>query len=45
VDVPHAHVHLIPFSDAKQLDHEFHKSSDPPADYTELAELAKKLAF
>jgi histidine triad (HIT) family protein len=45
VDVPHAHVHLIPFSDAKQLDHEFHKSSDPPADHTELAELAKKLAF
>jgi histidine triad (HIT) family protein len=43
VDVPHAHVHLIPFN---QVD-EFHAIADMSLDpnQEELAELAKKLAF
>lgn len=43
VDVPHAHVHLIPFSAV----HEFRAVADMTAepDHALLAELAKKLAF
>jgi histidine triad (HIT) family protein len=43
VDVPHAHVHLIPFSQTS----DFHKHPDMTADpnHEELAELAKKLSF
>jgi histidine triad (HIT) family protein len=43
VDVPHAHVHLIPFSQTS----DFHKYPDMTAEpnHEELAELAKKLSF
>jgi histidine triad (HIT) family protein len=43
VAVPHAHVHLIPFSTAS----EFHKTADPSIepDHAVLAEIAKKLEF
>jgi histidine triad (HIT) family protein len=43
IDVPHTHVHLIPFSTAA----EFHRKPDINAepDHTALAEMAKKLAF
>lgn len=43
VDVPHAHVHLIPFTDAK----EFHRAGieNVEPDHQALAELAAKLAF
>ena len=43
LDVPHAHVHLIPFSTAE----EFHTHPDVTADpnHEELAKVAKKLAL
>ncbi len=42
-DVPHAHVHLIPFTKG----HEFHKEVDQAGqpDHQALADMAKKLAF
>lgn len=42
-DVPHAHVHIIPFSTAT----EFHQRPDMSAepDHTALAEMAERLAF
>jgi histidine triad (HIT) family protein len=42
-DVPHAHVHLIPFDNAI----DFHKEADTSAepDHSKLAALAEKLAF
>lgn len=43
VDVPHAHVQLIPFNDSEQLAVPQDMSAEP--DHTQLAELAKKLAF
>lgn len=43
IDVPHAHVHLIPFSDANQLDVRQDRSVEP--DHSALASLAKTLAF
>jgi histidine triad (HIT) family protein len=44
VDVPHAHVHLIPFTNAGELKQLFApKVADP--DHAALAEMAKKLAF
>lgn len=41
VDVPHAHVHLIPFSDAAQLQVEQDMTKEP--NHTELAKIAEKL--
>jgi histidine triad (HIT) family protein len=41
VDVPHAHVQLIPFSDDAHLD--FKPSMDAEPDHAALAELAQKL--
>lgn len=43
VDVPHAHVHLIPFTTPA----EYHNRPDPQAepDHTALAEIAAKVAF
>jgi len=43
IGVPHAHVHLIPFS----TEEEFHKIADLTAepDHASLSEIAKKLAF
>lgn len=43
LDVPHTHVHVFPFTDAN----EFNRKVDMSvfADDTELAEIAKKLAF
>ncbi len=43
VDVPHAHVQLIPFDDVSQLRVEQDMTTEP--DHNQLAELAKKLAF
>jgi histidine triad (HIT) family protein len=42
-DVPHAHVHLIPFSSTSELAHEPDTSTEP--DHMALAEMAKRLAF
>ena len=43
VDVPHAHVQLIPFDDVRQ----YHKQADMLAepDHSALAAMAKKLAI
>lgn len=43
IDVPHAHVQLIPFDKSDQLHTVQDMNSEP--DHTELAELAQKLAF
>ena len=43
IDVPHAHVQLIPFSDAAQLRFQPDMNAEP--NHSQLAELAKKLAF
>lgn len=43
VDVPHAHIHLLPFSDPKQL--QAPQRFDLEPDHDALAELAQKLAF
>jgi histidine triad (HIT) family protein len=43
VDVPHAHVKLIPFNEASQLKSEQDTSKEP--NHPALATLAKKLAF
>ena len=42
-DVPHAHVHLIPFDNP----HDFHREPDMTQehDHAQLVEMAKKLAF
>jgi histidine triad (HIT) family protein len=42
-DVPHAHVHLIPFSDSSQLHHRPDLHAEP--DHKALSELAKRLAM
>jgi histidine triad (HIT) family protein len=42
-DVPHAHVHLIPFDEATELHRANQENAEP--DHTALAELAKKLFF
>lgn len=43
VDVPHAHVHLIPFSSPQQLHRQPDMSAEP--DHAALAAMAEKLAF
>jgi histidine triad (HIT) family protein len=43
VDVPHAHVHLIPFSAIEEFRNRPDMNTEP--DHAALAELAKKLAF
>lgn len=43
VDVPHTHVHLLPFSDVAQYNHPGDLSSEP--DHAALASLAARLAF
>lgn len=43
VDVPHAHVHLIPFSTVQQYRRIPDMSAEP--DHAALAEIARKLAF
>lgn len=42
-DVPHAHVHLLPFSETKEL--QAQQRFDDEADHDKLAELAAKIAF
>lgn len=42
-EVPHAHVHLIPFNTTKEFQETTPHVGEP--DYTALAEMAKKLAF
>lgn len=43
VDVPHAHVHLIPFTDSAQLKNIFENSGEP--DHDALKKVAEKLFF
>jgi histidine triad (HIT) family protein len=43
IDVPHAHVHVYPFSTTEQSQYIPDQSVEP--DHTALAEIAKKLAF
>ena len=43
VDVPHAHVHVVPFSATKELRRESPMENEP--DHTELEEMAKKIRF
>jgi histidine triad (HIT) family protein len=43
VDVPHAHVHLIPFSTVEEYNHHQDMQADP--DHEALANIAAKLAF
>jgi histidine triad (HIT) family protein len=43
-DVPHAHIHLVPFSTATELKRAA-EGDRPVADQAELAELAARLAF
>lgn len=43
IDVPHAHVHLIPFSTTEEYAVRPDMSAEP--DHAALAEIAKKLAF
>ena len=43
VDVPHAHVHLIPFSDVKEFRNQPDMTTEP--DHAALAQLAKRLAL
>jgi len=43
VDVPHAHVHLIPFANAAEFHHQPDMSAEP--DHVALAALAEKLRF
>ena len=43
VDVPHAHVHLIPFRDAKEYHREADQTIEP--DHEALAAIAEKIAF
>jgi histidine triad (HIT) family protein len=42
-DVPHAHVHVFPFSDISEYRRIVDMATEP--DHNELAEMAKKLAF
>jgi len=43
LDVPHAHIHLIPFNTAEEFRRQPPVDHEP--DHTALSELAKKLAF
>lgn len=43
IDVPHAHIHIIPFSTTEEYSHIPDMSAEP--DHQTLAEIAKKLAF
>ncbi len=43
VDVPHAHIHLIPFTNV--IDYHNHPDSTAQPNHQELAALAEKLAF
>ena len=43
VDVPHAHVHLIPFSDVKEFRNQPDMTAEP--DHAALAQLAQRLAL
>lgn len=43
VDVPHAHVHVVPFASAQELHRKDAPSSEP--DHVSLEEIAQKVAF
>lgn len=43
VDVPHAHVHVVPFATTKEL-HREHAASDEP-DHASLEKIAEKVSF
>lgn len=42
-DVPHAHVHLIPFNETSELSHD--PDTNAPVDHMTLEELAERLRF
>lgn len=44
VEVPHAHVHILPFYDVADLKRSFELKSDTP-NHEELEQMAKKIAF
>jgi histidine triad (HIT) family protein len=44
-DVPHAHVHIVPFTVPSELKRTLNAMEDTPVDHTALAKLAEKLRF
>lgn len=44
-DVPHAHVHIVPFTETRELKRTLDPMQDTPVNHTALADLAKKLYF
>jgi histidine triad (HIT) family protein len=44
-DVPHAHVHIVPFSSPKEIKRTLDAISEAEPDHAALADLAAKLAF
>lgn len=45
IDVPHAHVHVVPFTEPQELQRAFKPISAAEPDHAALAALAKKLTF
>ncbi|PID30857.1 HIT family protein [Candidatus Saccharibacteria bacterium] len=43
LDVPHAHINLVPFDTSEELDNAFHKDKDSEPDHTALAAMAERL--
>jgi histidine triad (HIT) family protein len=43
IDVPHVHIHLVPFTDAAEFNNKPDMSKEP--DHVQLAEIAAKIAF
>ena len=43
VDVPHAHIHLVPFTDISEFQHEAHQDEEPDVEALELVH--KKIAM
>jgi histidine triad (HIT) family protein len=44
-DIPHAHVHVVPFHDPSQLQNALESAGELSVDHAELALLAEKLRF
>lgn len=44
-DVPHAHVHIVPFAETRELKRTLDPMQDTPVNHTALTDLAKKLYF
>lgn len=45
VDVPHAHIHVVPYDPENHKDHVAKMAAKTPADNNELAAVAEKLRF